>query len=285
MVGEVRGLRWLRSSVGSYGWEDPSVAMVEDIRRLQWLRTSVDCNSWGANVQLQPLDRGTGPRPVLRCSKRDRMLSAVICANQTTTITILILYLLLSYTLVTATPPPPTNFKIIKRCLGLEVPHRALVVAARMLQHALSIQDDKGERRQPLPAAAATASVIVELTNAGKPAGAGLAATGGGSSVGDDRRKKKEIGDPPPPVSREEFGRIVALCLLPYSLTWTDAIYGVCLGEGGVEGEERTLTSNGDSGKAKKGNTSKVCFVGGASMYVGVPGYNVPGYNLPMGIA
>lgn len=177
----------------------------------------------------------------------------------------------------------PTNFsqnmKTKKRCLGLEVPHRALVVAARMLQHALSVQDEEA-KVQPLTAgvaantatttATAAAGVIVELSSSEKPAkSAGPAAIGGGGKVGDDRREKKKArgGPPPPPVSREEFGRIVGLCLLPYSLTWTDAIYGVCLGEGGVEGEEAAVTSGGggvgDSGKAKKkGKVAKVGFAG-----------------------
>lgn len=138
-----------------------------------------------------------------------------------------------------------------------------------MLQHALSIQDEE-ENRQPLPAAAAAAATaaagaIVELTSSGKTAkSAGPAAIGGGGKVGGDHRKRQKDlrGPPPPPVSREDFGRIVGLCLLPYSLTWADAIYGVCLGEGGVEGEEEAKTpSAGDSGKAKKKeNLSKVCF-------------------------
>lgn len=189
-------------------------------------------------------------------------------------------------------PPKPTFLKQNekkKRCLGLEVPHRALVVAARMLQHALSIQDE-GETKQPLPTAAAAAAAtaapgaIVELTSPGKSAkNVGPAAIGGGGKVGDDRwKKRKDLrGPPPPPVSREEFGRIVGLCLLPYSLTWTDAIYGVCLGEGGVEGEEGAATSGADSGKAKKkGKVTKVRFARYVNA-VGYPGLTyLPGYNL-----
>lgn len=176
-----------------------------------------------------------------------------------------------------------------KRCLGLDVPRRAFIVAARMLQHARtssssSIIQDGEKGKQPL-LIAASSTTTVELAKSRKGASAVAvvdpAKSGRGASAdspkaidsgtttittttsggGGKEKRKKETGDSglPPPVSREEFGRIVAICLLPYSLTWADAIYGVCLGEGGVEGEDKTGGSGGgDGGKENEKKKKKM---------------------------
>ncbi|CAM9341265.1 unnamed protein product, partial [Ectocarpus sp. 13 AM-2016] len=61
--------------------------------------------------------------------------------------------------------------------------------------------------------------------------------------------KTRRAGDPP--VSREEFERILAVCDLPYSLTWADATYEMCNGEVGVQGEVEAYSGYGEW-KAKK---------------------------------
>lgn len=74
---------------------------------------------------------------------------------------------------------------------------------------------------------------------------------GGGSGSNKTRR----AGDPP--VSREEFERILAVCDLPYSLTWADATYELCNGEVGVQGEVEAYGGYVD-GKVKKKKKRKV---------------------------
>lgn len=44
-------------------------------------------------------------------------------------------------------------------------------------------------------------------------------------------------------MSREEFERVLAVCNLPYSLTWADAAYELCMGEVGTKGEVETTTA------------------------------------------
>lgn len=65
---------------------------------------------------------------------------------------------------------------------------------------------------------------------------------GGGSSGGStattpSSTKKQKARPGKPPVSREGFERILAVCQLPYSRTWADAAYELCLGEVAVKGE------------------------------------------------
>lgn len=57
----------------------------------------------------------------------------------------------------------------------------------------------------------------------------------GAGGEGSAQRQPRKPGDPP--VSREEFERILAVCNLPYSLTWADAAYELCMGEVMTKGE------------------------------------------------
>lgn len=68
---------------------------------------------------------------------------------------------------------------------------------------------------------------------------------GGGS----DSNRTRGAGDPP--VSREEFERILAVCDLPYSLTWADATYELCNGGGG-QGEVEAYGGYGEGNAMKK---------------------------------
>lgn len=80
---------------------------------------------------------------------------------------------------------------------------------------------------------------------------------------GDDRqaqRRQRKPGDPP--VSREEFERVLAVCNLPYSLTWADAAYELCMGEVGTKAEAEAAAANaaamaamGSSGTHGKGKS------------------------------
>lgn len=168
----------------------------------------------------------------------------------------------------------------LNRCTGLEVSHRALVVAARMLQHARQLEELTKRQEWPL---ASTFSLSASTGSGDKGAHGGARAsraiadsmrpgenskqevatvtkdtslsTIGSSSIaadscGDLTSNKDEHGIPEatnrgseqhsdgcgnsgPPVTREEFGRIVGNCDLPYSLAWIDAMYGMCVGERG----------------------------------------------------
>lgn len=140
-----------------------------------------------------------------------------------------------------------------------------------MLQHARtsSTIQDGGKAQQPsLTSSSSTTTVkLAKSQKSGRGASAdspkaidsGTITTTTSGGGGREKREKEASGSGlPPPVSREEFGRIVAICLLPYSSTWADAIYGVCLGEGGVEGEEGAAGSGGGSSSGKeKGNKKK----------------------------
>lgn len=56
------------------------------------------------------------------------------------------------------------------------------------------------------------------------------------------RRQQRKPGDPP--VSREEFEHVLAVCDLPYSLTWADAAYELCMGEGMTKREAAAAAAN-----------------------------------------
>ena len=55
----------------------------------------------------------------------------------------------------------------------------------------------------------------------------------------------KRGGEKPgePPVSREEFERVLAVCRLPYSLTWAAAAYELCMGGREYKAEEETVAA------------------------------------------
>lgn len=161
------------------------------------------------------------------------------------------------------------------RCRGLELPKRALVVAARMLQNArLSLLLEgvaagaPGVHGHPLPstslsdvaknfssagatvaAAGAKSSSPVPpskpSSSAAAPAATSTALTIKADRVGDvhSKKKKNKRGAGEPPVSREEFERILAVCRLPYSLTWADATYELCSGEVGDKGKMEASSS------------------------------------------
>lgn len=124
---------------------------------------------------------------------------------------------------------------------------------------------------QPLPltlsdTAITPTEVVAKVSTLNRPeavaAGASTALVkiaGGVGGKGNTLRKQRKPGDPP--VFREEFERVLAVCCLPYSLTWADAAYELCMGEVGTKGEVETAAANatamaamgsyGASGKAK----------------------------------
>lgn len=158
------------------------------------------------------------------------------------------------------------------RCRGLELPERALFVAARMLQNArMTMQLEGaamgagGAQEHPLPSSSVTgiaknvsttrAAAVAKRSPATHPSKGSASATaapvvtstalttknhGGGVGNGKMNRRRR-AGEPP--VSREEFERILAVCRLPYSLTWADAAYELCLGEVGDKGNVEASSS------------------------------------------
>lgn len=109
--------------------------------------------------------------------------------------------------------------------------------------------------------AAATAAVVRVDGGGGNDGG------GGGGDVGKQARRRK-AGEPP--VSREEFERVLAVCRLPYSLTWAEAAYELCMGEAGSKVEEQTaaayaaaMAAMGSQGalgaKKKKRKVTRTC--------------------------
>lgn len=141
------------------------------------------------------------------------------------------------------------------RCRGVELPDRALMVAARMLHHARlsALLEGAAAVGQPLPLALSDvannpngAAKASPLSNAGGfAAGASTALVkmaGGTGGDGNAHREERKPGEPP--VSREEFERVLAICCLPYSLTWADAAYELCLGEVGSKGEADAAVAN-----------------------------------------
>lgn len=162
------------------------------------------------------------------------------------------------------------------RCRGLELPDRALIVAARMLHNARLSTLLEGAaaagQPQPLalldiarnPTAAVAKASILNRPGAAAAAGASTASAktsdGGVGGDGNARIKRRKPGDPP--VSREEFERVLAVCDLPYSLTWADAAYELCMGEVGTKGEAEAAAANaaimaamGSSGTYGRGKT------------------------------
>lgn len=162
-----------------------------------------------------------------------------------------------------------TNDKT-NRCRGLELPDRALIVAARMLQNARlssllegAAAGAGGVHGHPLlpssslsdvtknasaaraaalakvssttPASKASASAVVVARTAST-----IATDAGGAGNG-KKKSRRRVGEPP--VSREEFERLLAVCRLPYSLTWADAAYELCSEELGDKGKVESSSS------------------------------------------
>eukprot|EP00903_Cladosiphon_okamuranus_P016531 g15251.t1 len=142
-----------------------------------------------------------------------------------------------------------------RRCRGLELPDRALMVAARMLHHARlsALLEGVAAAKEPLPlslsdiagisvGAAAKASTRHRSGAVASGANTALvkhADSGGGCQT---QRKYKKPGDPP--VSRHEFERVLAVCNLPYSLTWADAAFELCMGEVGTQAEAEAAAAS-----------------------------------------
>ncbi|CAM9759100.1 unnamed protein product [Scytosiphon promiscuus] len=166
-----------------------------------------------------------------------------------------------------------------RRCRGLELPERALMVAARMLQNArlsavlqgaaareqhttlpetkTTKASAKGVARSALPgsstATMATAAAY-ESPDATNQSGGNI--SGGGGIVKPKSTKKRTVGTRKPPVSREAFERTLAVCQLPYSLTWADAAYELCL-EGMAPKGEAGVAAAGDAAKSHKGKVGR----------------------------
>lgn len=156
------------------------------------------------------------------------------------------------------TAADPTN-----RCRGVELPERALMVAARMLQNArlAAVLASAAAREQhttvPAPDAKTilgtarylssgsltAASAASESAASTKPGGGG--SSGGGITKPNNIPKKQMGRNGKPPVSREDFERTLAVCQLPYSRTWADAAYELCLGEVALKGEADATGATG----------------------------------------
>eukprot|EP00752_Nemacystus_decipiens_P001572 g1533.t1 len=167
-----------------------------------------------------------------------------------------------------------------RRCRGLELPDRALIVAARMLHNArlstLLVGAAAAGQSQPLTlsdiainsiSAVSKASTLNKPGTAAASANTALVKTTHGVGEGSAQRHRRKPGDPP--VSRKEFERVLAVCNLPYSLTWADAAYELCMGEVMTKGEMEAAASNaatmaamgsyGSIGKGKaKSNKKKI---------------------------
>lgn len=151
---------------------------------------------------------------------------------------------------VTPLSSPRMALRSTNRCRGLELPERALIVAARMLHNArlsgLLESADSGAKPMPLTLSDIANNpngAVAKVSSLNRPgaaaAGASTAlvkiADGAGGGQGKAQRKQRKPGDPP--VTREEFERVLAVCCLPYSLTWADAAYELCMGEVGAKRE------------------------------------------------
>ncbi|CAN0577506.1 unnamed protein product, partial [Ectocarpus sp. 12 AP-2014] len=108
-----------------------------------------------------------------------------------------------------------------------------------MLQHArlAAVLEGTAARGHPPHPSSSSSPGYPNSSSTAMTKASSSTATGGSISLGggSDSKKTRRAGDPP--VSREEFERILAVCDLPYSLTWADATYELCNGEVGVQGE------------------------------------------------
>ena len=167
-----------------------------------------------------------------------------------------------------------TTLRSTNRCRGLEVPDRPLVVAARMLHNArLSalLEGGAAAAGPPLPLALSDIAIdpVEAVAKASTRQRSGAAASGASTALitaadggGGTHARKNQRKPGDPPVSREEFERVLAVCSLPYSLTWADAAYELCMGEVGTKAEAEAAAANaaamaamGSSGAFGKGKS------------------------------